>query len=223
MQISLFDSGRPAFDASLTGLERRGLGGGAWIDCLPNWLRGHEAVYRDLVRHADWKQERRRMYERTVDVPRLTASLPATAPSAAMVGALSQVLAAHYDVTFEGISLAWYRDGADSVAPHGDRIGRRCADAVVAIISVGAPRRFVLRRATGGAALTFSLGWGDLLVMGGSCQRTWLHAVPKLPHADPRISIQLRARVERRPGPVRAVSDARRVVSGAICAVRQGV
>ena len=199
MQLSLFDTGQPAFDASVAGLERRDLGDGAWVDYLPRWLRGHDVVYRDLARHADWKQERRRMYERSVDVPRLTAPLPASAPSAALVGELSAVLAAHYGVVFEGVSLAWYRDGEDSVAAHGDRIGRDRADTVVAIVSVGAPRRFVLRRAAGDATLAYWPGWGDLLVMGGSCQRTWLHAIPKTTRADPRISIQLRARVRRAP------------------------
>ncbi len=102
-------------------------------------------------------------------------------------------LAGAYGVTFEGISLAWYRDGRDSVAPHGDRIGRLCDDTVIAIVSVGAPRRFLLHPVAGGRSLTFSPGWGDLLVMGGSCQRNWLHSVPKRARAYPRISIQFRA------------------------------
>lgn len=193
MQTSLFDIGAPGFDSRLDGLARRDLGDGAWVDYLPHWLCGHEAVYRDLVRCADWKHERRLMYERAVDVPRLTAPAPTQGNSATLLNALSATLAAHYDVRFGGISLAWYRDGKDSVAPHGDRIGRRCDDTVVAIVSVGAPRRFVLRPLAGGRSLTFAPGWGDLLVMGGCCQRTWLHGVPKLARADPRISIQLRA------------------------------
>ena len=137
------------------------------------------------------------MYERVVDVPRLTAPLPASGPAAKIVGRLCAALAAHYRVTFENVSLAWYRDGADSVAAHGDRIGRHRDDTVVAIVSVGAPRRFVLRRTAGGGSLTYWPGWGDLLVMGGSCQRTWQHAIPKTSHADPRISIQLRGRIRR--------------------------
>ena len=193
MQTSLFDIGAPAFDSRLDGLERQDLGDGAWVDYLPHWLSGHESVYRDLVRCADWKHERRFMYERAVDVPRLTAPAPTQGHSAKLLRELSEVLAAHYGVSFGGMSLAWYRDGKDSVAPHGDRIGRLCDDTVVAIVSVGAPRRFVLRPLAGGPSLTFAPGWGDLLVMGGCCQRTWLHGVPKLARADPRISIQLRA------------------------------
>jgi alkylated DNA repair dioxygenase AlkB len=198
MQASLFDIGDPAFDPELSGLARLELDHGAWVDYLPHWLGGHEAVYQDLAGSADWKQERRLMYHRTVDVPRLTAAAPAQGPAARLLGRLSATLSGSYGVTFKGISLAWYRDGKDSVAPHGDHIGRHGGDTVVAIVSVGAPRRFLLRPVAGGRSLVFSPGWGDLLVMGGSCQRTWLHGVPKLARADPRISIQFRASAARR-------------------------
>jgi alkylated DNA repair dioxygenase AlkB len=192
MQASLFDFGIPAFDPRLGGVQHRDLGGGAWVDYLPHWLGGHEVVYRDLADAADWKQGRRLMYDRTVAVPRLTAPAPESGPGARVLLGMREALEDHYGVGFEGITLAWYRDGRDSVAPHGDRIGRLCDDTVVAIVSVGAPRRFLLHPAGGGRSLSFSPGWGDLLVMGGSCQRTWLHSVPKVTRADPRISIQLR-------------------------------
>lgn len=193
MQVSLFDFGAPGFDPHLAGLARADLGAGAWLDYLPRWLAGHEVVYRDLAAAADWKQGRRLMFDRTVNVPRLTAPAPESGPCAGLLGDLAAALGAHYGVAFENITLAWYRDGRDSVAPHGDRIGRLCDDTVIAIVSVGAPRRFLLHPAGGGRSLAFSPGWGDLLVMGGSCQRTWLHSVPKVARADPRISIQFRA------------------------------
>ena len=63
---------------------------------------------------------------------------------------------------------------------HGDRIGRRIADTIVAILSLGAPRRFLLKPAAGGRSHRFDLGGGDLLVMGGACQRTWRHGIPKV-------------------------------------------
>lgn len=193
MQSSLFDSGLPDLDPSLAGMRRTALGAGAWVDYLPHWLGGHEVVYRDLAEGADWKQGRRLMYDRTVAVPRLTAAAPAGGPGARILADMSAALEDHYRVEFDGITLAWYRDGRDSVAPHGDRIGRLCDDTVIAIVSVGAPRRFLLHPAGGGRSVGFAPGWGDLLVMGGSCQRTWLHSVPKVAHADPRISIQFRA------------------------------
>ena len=193
MQVSLFDFGAPVFDASLDGIARTDLGGGAWLDYLPHWLSGHEAVYRELAAGADWKQGRRLMYYRTIVEPRLTAPAPARGSAAQLIRAMTRALAGRYAVRFQGVSLAWYRDGRDSVAPHGDRIGRRSDDTVVAIVSVGAPRRFLLHPAGGGRSMAFNPGWGDLMVMGGSCQRTWLHSVPKRARADPRISIQFRA------------------------------
>jgi alkylated DNA repair dioxygenase AlkB len=75
-------------------------------------------------------------------------------------------------------------------------LGRLVDDTVVAILSVGSPRRFLLRPASGGPSRGYDVGWGDLLVMGGSCQRTWQHAVPKVTSAAPRISVQFRPDVE---------------------------
>ena len=193
MQTSLFDIGVPGFDPQLRGLARIELDQQSWVDYLPHWLAGHECVYRDLADGADWKQGRRLMYYRTVNVPRLTAAAPATGNSAQLLLDIAAALGRHYGVSFQATTLAWYRDGNDSVAPHGDRIGRLCEDTVIAIVSVGAPRRFLLHPAGGGRSRAFSPGWGDLLVMGGSCQRTWLHSVPKVARADPRISIQFRA------------------------------
>jgi alkylated DNA repair dioxygenase AlkB len=89
--------------------------------------------------------------------------------------------------------MAAYRDGRDSVAFHGDRLGIRRADAIVAIVALGFPRRFLLRRAGGGSSRQFNFGGGDLLVMGGTCQLTWEHAVPKAAYAELRISVQFRS------------------------------
>ena len=76
--------------------------------------------------------------------------------------------------------MCLYRDGRDSVAWHGDRIGRgRSSDTMVAIVSFGSPRPLMLRPSGGGESLRFPLGHGDLVVMGGSCQRTWEHCIPK--------------------------------------------
>jgi alkylated DNA repair dioxygenase AlkB len=78
------------------------------------------------------------------------------------------------------------------VAWHGDTVARELPNALVATVSVGAPRRFSLRPKGGGRSLSLSLGWGDLLVMGGTIQRTWQHSVPKTASAAPRISIMFR-------------------------------
>ena len=95
---------------------------------------------------------------------------------------------------FTTAGMCCYRDGADSVAWHGDRIGRSdTQDTMVAIVSLGDSRPLLLRPRGGGRSLRFPAGHGDLLVMGGSCQRTWEHCVPKTSSATgPRISIQFR-------------------------------
>jgi alkylated DNA repair dioxygenase AlkB len=194
-QASLFGLGEPKLDPGLAGVRRILLGAGAWIEHLPGWLEGHEALF-DLLRATTrWQLQRRRMYERIVDVPRLVATIPDDGPGHPVLAEASTALSRRYGLRLDQISLAYYRDGRDSVAWHGDRLGRLVDDTVVAILSVGAPRRFLLRPAAGGASRAFDLGWGDLLVMGGSCQRTWQHAVPKAARAEPRMSIQFRPAV----------------------------
>ena len=183
----------PAFDPSLARLARTDLGGGAWIDHLPEWVRGHEAVLEALWTTTRWEAHRRRMYDRVVDVPRLVASLPDDGPGHPLIPGLAAALSALYDRPLRQVSLAAYRDGRDSVAFHGDRLGLARSDAIVAIVGLGARRRFLLRPAGGGRSLAFDLGGGDLLVMGGNCQRTWEHGVPKVARADLRISVQFRS------------------------------
>ena len=192
VQPSLFGSGDPELAATWAAIRRTGLDARAWVDHLPGWLDGHEALFEALRATTRWQAQRRRMYERIVDVPRLVATLPDDGPGHPVLAQASTALSRRYGLALDRISLAYYRDGRDSVAWHGDRLGRLVDDTVVAILSVGAPRRFLLRPAAGGASRAFDLGWGDLLVMGGSCQRTWQHAVPKAASAGPRMSIQFR-------------------------------
>lgn len=205
LQSSLFDQGEPEFGC-LARVERHHLSRGAWVDHLPGWVAGAEEIYAALAAEVPWRAERRRMYDRTVDVPRLVKHYHEgeTLPSPWLVTARAQ-LNAHYAVElgedFVTAGLCWYRDGQDSVAWHGDDIGRgRVEDTMVAIVSVGAARTLALRpRLAGGgragATVRFRLGHGDLVVMGGSCQRTWEHAVPKTARpVGPRISIQFRPR-----------------------------
>lgn len=132
------------------------------------------------------------MYERQVTVPRLYAVLPEDGDVPGVLERARAALGARYGETFTRLSLGYYRDGADSVAWHGDYVARRMKSATVATISIGAPRPFWLRCKSGGQRLSFSLGWGDLIVMGGSCQRTWEHAVPKQRRAAARIAIMFR-------------------------------
>lgn len=179
-------------------LARVHLGDGAWIDHASGWLPDADDVFDVLLRDVPWRAERRQMYDREVDVPRLAATYRVgdDLPHATLATA-RDALTNHYrpelGEPFVTAGCCYYRDGQDSVAWHGDRIGRgRTHDTLVAIVSVGAPRRLALRPRRGGPSRSIELAHGDLLVMGGSCQRTWDHAIPKVGHAGPRISIQFR-------------------------------
>ncbi|MEU5211695.1 alpha-ketoglutarate-dependent dioxygenase AlkB [Streptomyces sp. NPDC020742] len=199
LQGSLFDQNEEIRLGPLRGLRRTQLGDGAWIDLLPGWLTGADGLFVRLATEVPWQAERRQMYERVVDVPRLLAhygageALPHPVLAEAR-DALSAYYAAELGEPFTTAGLCYYRDGRDSVAWHGDRTGRgRREDTMVAILSVGAPRDLLLRPRRGGSAVRRPLGHGDLIVMGGSCQRTWEHAIPKSSRAaGPRISIQFR-------------------------------
>ncbi len=200
-QPGLFGRGEPSFNPAFPGIRRIALSRGAWVDHLPAWVDGHQAVFETLWSTTRWRSERRWMYERVVDVPRLFATLPEAGPGHPLLPEIGAALSAHYGRPLSEISVAGYRDGRDSVAFHGDRMGRQRADTVVAIVSLGEPRRFLLRPVGGGPSRAFDLGWGDLLVMGGSCQRTWQHGVPKVAAAGPRISVQFRPEVSEEDGP----------------------
>jgi alkylated DNA repair dioxygenase AlkB len=183
------------------GLQRTVLTRGAWVDYRPGWLSGADRLFDVLHHEVPWYAERREMYERVVDVPRLLKFYDAdeVLPHPVLAQAreeLSRWYAAELGEPFVTAGMCLYRDGRDSVAWHGDRIGRaRNLDTMVAILSVGSARTLKLRPRGGGESLGFSLGHGDLVVMGGSCQRTWDHAIPKTTEAvGPRISIQFRPR-----------------------------
>ena len=196
-QLGLFDDGAPRHAGeALATPSRVQLDARAWIEHQPGWFAGHATLFDALRQGMEWRTEKRAMYDHLVEVPRLTATIPDDGPCPPVLARAHGALEQRYRRRFESIRLAWYRDGRDSVAMHGDRIGRRIADAVVAILSLGAPRRFLLKPAAGGRSLRFDLGGGDLLVMGGACQRTWRHGIPKVKSAGPRISIQFRERRE---------------------------
>jgi alkylated DNA repair dioxygenase AlkB len=118
--------------------------------------------------------------------------VPDDGPGHPLFDRMRDVLAGRYGETFVRTSMALYRDGRDSVAWHGDTVARTMERALVATVSVGAARKFMLRPKGGGHSVAMQLGLGDLLVMGGTIQRTWQHAVPKVARADPRIVIMFR-------------------------------
>ena len=200
-QASLLDAGVPESLGPTSAIRRTPLSDGAWLDHCPGWLRGSDALFERLRAAVPWRAERRQMYERVVDVPRLLCFYAEGEPLpdpvlAGMRDALDRHYADELGEPFVTAGLCLYRDGRDSVAWHGDRIGRgNTEDTMVAIVSVGDPRPLLLRPRTGGESRSIPLGHGDLIVMGGSCQRTWEHAIPKTAKpVGPRISIQFRPR-----------------------------
>ena len=200
MQESLLDvAGEPTLGSLGASVRRIALSRGAWVDLRPGWLEGSAATFGALVEGVPWRAEKRQMYDRVVEVPRLLCFYGAdeVLPDPALTAA-RQALNAHYGAElgepFRTAGLCLYRDGRDSVAWHGDTIGRGSReDTMVAILSLGAPRAFLLRPRGGGRSRRYEVGHGDLLVMGGSCQRTWEHAVPKTAQSvGPRLSVQFR-------------------------------
>ena len=203
-----------AFQASLLDVEddvrvtdlapvRTTLSNGAWIDVHNHWVHGADTLFGRLQHTVDWHAERRPMYDKVVTVPRLLHFVGEhqELPDPTLVTAKRQLdrhYAAELGEPFATAGLCLYRDGRDSVAWHGDRIGRGAKhDTMVAIIVLGAPRALLLRPRPGvgdpSRTLRLDLGHGDLVVMGGSCQRTWEHAVPKTAKpVGPRISVQFR-------------------------------
>ena len=218
LQESLLDLGDEAAPGPLRP-ERVPLRRGAWVDVQRGWLAGSAPLFTRLAQAVPWRAERRRMYDRTVDVPRLLCFYGESAPLPDPVldacrAALNGYYADELGEPFVTAGLCFYRDERDSVAWHGDTIGRGSSeDTMVAIVSLGEARPLLLRPRGGGGqgaaagpgdgaragqgagTLRYNLGHGDLIVMGGSCQRTWEHAVPKSARpAGPRISVQFRPR-----------------------------
>ncbi len=194
-QPSLFDGETPSFDGSCSRLERTWLDETSWLDLAPGWVRGSDRLFDEVVRAQNWGERTRWMYTRKVREPRLTSpwSLGSGEPLLPpLLEDLRLCLSARYGILFDSAGFNLYRDGHDSVAWHSDKIRKDVEDPIIALVSLGEPRRFLLRPKGGGRSRAFLLGRGDLLVTGGTSQRTWEHSVPKVAHAGPRISIAFR-------------------------------
>lgn len=157
---------------------------------MAGWVDGADTLLATVLAEAPWAEHERPMYDRIVVEPRLTTGLWFDPPR--VIAQMADALSQRFDRDLCKVSANLYRDGRDSVAWHGDRIGRLSDDTVVAIVSLGSPRRFLLRSVAGGASIRLTPGSGDLLVLGGTAQTTWQHSVPKVAHAGTRISVMFR-------------------------------
>ncbi|MBC8066743.1 MAG: alpha-ketoglutarate-dependent dioxygenase AlkB, partial [Deltaproteobacteria bacterium] len=170
-QRELFGHDAPSIDRSFSGAVRRELADAAWLEHVPGWVSGHAQLFESLLHEQRWQQYQREMYGRTVDEPRLHASLDVDALPP-VVADMRAAIEQRWGEPITRVTVALYRDGRDSVAWHGDTIARELPTALVATVSVGGPRTFMMRPKSGGASISLRLGGGDLVVMGGTAQRT---------------------------------------------------
>ena len=193
-----FDAERAAsaFDSSFRGACRIALDEHAWVEHVPAWVTDAAALFEAVLSHAPWGHRTRRMYDRMVEEPRLTAwhgnglddpTLPR------VVRPMARALGDRFGRAFDAAGAALYRDGADSVAWHSDRIDPSLVEPVIAIVSLGSARTLRMRsKARRGATRAFVLVPSDLFAMGGATNATWQHSVPKVSHAGARVSLQFR-------------------------------
>jgi alkylated DNA repair dioxygenase AlkB len=194
-QPALFGGSEPSFDPTLSAVHRIQLDDAAWIDLAPGWIDGADPLFERVLARAPWAQRTRWMYDRRVIEPRMTAQWSAASGKSLeppILDGMRQALSARYGVVFDSAGFNLYRDGQDSVAWHRDRIQRNIHEPIVPLISLGYPRKLMFRPRGGGRSRAFAIGHGDLLVTGGSTQRTWEHAILKVARAGPRISIAFR-------------------------------
>lgn len=187
-------------------VRRIELGAGSFVEYGNRFLLEHDALFSTLRASVRFRRDSRVMYEREVDIPRAFASLPEGGPIPPALQAIGDALAQRYRAQFERIGVAYYETGDDSVAFHRDHMPRD-RPTLVAIVSLGAPRKLLVRKhGGGGGSRSFKLGWGDLFVMGGMCQADWEHGIPKQRHAEPRMSCVFRY-VYPLPGAVDAAAE----------------
>jgi alkylated DNA repair dioxygenase AlkB len=149
-----------------------------------------------------WNTQRRLMYDREVDVPRLMAHVRLDQAESGMPEAIrraADTVATVTGVAFNSVGLNFYRDGRDSVAPHNDRLDEIVSGCPIALLSLGATRRMTIRaKEPPRRALHVDLAPGSLLVMSWQTQRHYTHGIPKTREAvGARISLAFRVRPAR--------------------------
>jgi alkylated DNA repair dioxygenase AlkB len=204
-QLRLFAGAKPTIDTGFATARRIHLDPFSWVDYVPNWLSDDEQLFESLLGVARWEQRDRWMFDRMVREPRMTAEYPvlseAPVPLLREIGA---ALSEHYRIPYDGLWMNLYRDHRDSTSWHGDRPSCKRDECIVPVLSLGAPRRFLIRSRQGGKSAVFNPAGGDLIVMGGRCQKDWLHAVPKQSQpAGARISVNFQSMLQATREPAR--------------------
>jgi alkylated DNA repair dioxygenase AlkB len=151
----------------------------SWITHVPGLLTGHHQLLAELAALDVWEQRRRWMFDRLVEEPRLTGEYVDLAVAPPLLVELAAALSRQLGVPYDRIWTNWYRDHRDGTGWHADRPAHQAPTAIVPVLSLGAPRRFLLRPSGGGPSCLFTPAGGDLVIMQGRCQRDWQHCVPK--------------------------------------------
>lgn len=184
-------------------VERLQLDETSWVDVSRGWLAGSDLLYESLLRDVPWQSNRLFRYDHWVEERRLGAFWrPGTPLPHPALAEVHRSLQHRYKVELVGFSLLQYRDGGDGQAFHRDTDMRWLDDTVIAILTLGVTRPWLLRPRTNrhslaegrGATHDLQPAAGDLLVMGGRCQADWEHSVPYLSRQviGTRISLQWR-------------------------------
>jgi alkylated DNA repair dioxygenase AlkB len=194
-QANLFTSaGEIKPDAAFATAARTALDAHAWVELVPAWLSGADALFERLAACVPWQQHHRRLFDQVFLEPRLTAEYRDVREAPEPVAELAAALSIHYGVRYDSVWLNLYRDGRDSTGWHRDRFSCRQPECVVPVLTLGATRRFLLRPRRGGPSVSMSPRAGDLVVMGGRCQQDWVHGVPKAPGGpEARISVNFQS------------------------------
>lgn len=189
-----------AIDVTFASARRTMLDAHSWVEVIPGWLSGSEALYESLFASVPWKQHHRRLFDQLFLEPRLTAEYrdAREAPHGTLIEAVS-VLSQHYGVVYDSLWLNLYRDGRDSTGWHRDHFSCRQPECIVPVLSLGGARRFLIKPREGGRSISFEPRSGDLIVMGGRCQSDWVHGVPKAPGVlEGRISVNFQSAAQAR-------------------------
>jgi alkylated DNA repair dioxygenase AlkB len=199
-QANLFTSrGEVSADVAFRTATRSSLDPHSWVEIVPFWLTGADALFERLRAEVPWKEHYRRLFDRTFLEPRLTAEYGRMQDAPPPLAAMADVLSKHYRIRYDSLWLNLYRDGCDSTGWHRDRFSCRQPECIVPVLTLGATRRFLIKPRQGGASVGFSPQSGDLVVMGGRCQQDWLHGVPKAPGSrEARISVNFQSSAQAR-------------------------
>jgi alkylated DNA repair dioxygenase AlkB len=222
VQLGLFEkpatvAAAPVIDTSFATAVRTQLDETSWVEHVPGWLAGSDQLFAELVSLAGWEQRSRWMFHRMVIEPRLTAEVPdVRASPIVLLVDIAAALSHRYGVDYDGLWINQYRDHDDSTSWHADWPSCQRDLCIVPVLSLGARRRFLLRARSGGRSHGFLPDGGDLIVMGGRCQRDWVHCVPKQKAAaGTRVSVNFKSSWQATPEP-RAEASARRGPSRAM-------